>query len=298
MTRHTAVAGLTAALVLSLAALGTAQAPGHRHGPPQGGPPQGPPGGPEGARARIVELAQQTVVAGAIDTLPKQLKAFYKTHRMEMPSLALEPTFPPRGPDRRFMVDRLMPFPFRELPRSEAALKAKYADKAEGIGRLPWLVQESYARLLDAYKAGDKEKILNESDMLAGLAVDLNSPLNLTENYDGQKTGQHGLWVRIEEKLPQAMGKDLKVSPDAAKYLDNPKEYVFSVIEGTYVWLDNVLYMDELAKRGKAGYGDPYFEDLVRRVGPILRDRLSHATEDAGSYWYTAWSVTGRPELK
>jgi hypothetical protein len=94
------------------------------------------------------------------------------------------------------------------------------------------------------------------------------------------------------------MGKDLKVSPDAAKYLDNPKEYVFSIIESTYVWVDNVLYMDDLAKRGKAGYGDPYFEDLVRRVGPILRDRLSHATEDAGSYWYTAWSVAGRPELK
>ncbi len=297
MKRHTLVPAQTAALVFSLAALCAAQAPGRPPRGQRGGPPQGAPSGPEG-RARIVELAQQVVVAGAIDTLPKQLKAFYKAHRLEMPSLALEPTFPPRGPDRRFMVDRLMPFPFRELPRSEAALKAKYGDKAEGIGRLPWLVQESYARLLEAYKAGDKDKILNESDTIAGLVVDLNSPLNLTENYDGQKTGQHGLWVRVEEKLPQAMGNQLKVSPDAAVYLDDPNEFVFSIIEAAYVWIDNVLYLDDLAKRGKAGYGDPYFEDLVRRVGPILRDRLSHATEDAGSYWYTAWTVAGRPELK
>jgi hypothetical protein len=287
MKRHVRAAPL-AALVFSLAALCAAQPPGRR---------QGPSSEPAG-RERIVELAHQVVVAGAIDTLPKQLKAFYKAHRMEMPSLALEPTFPSRGPDRRFMVDRLMPYPFRELPRTEAALKAKFGDKAEGIGRLPWLVQDSYARLVDAFKAGDKDKILNESDMIAGLMVDLNSPLNLTENYDGQKTGQHGLWVRIEEKLPQAMGKELKVSPDAAFYLDDPKEYVFDVIEATYVWVDNVLYLDDLAKRGKAGYGDPYFEDLARRVGPILRDRLSHATEDAGSYWYTAWTVAGRPELK
>jgi hypothetical protein len=296
MTRPSLAAQL-AALVLSLAAASAAQPPGRPPLGPPGGPPQGGPGGPA-SRERIVELAHQVVVAGAIETLPKQLKAFYKTHRLEMPSLALEPTFPSRGPDRRFMVDRLVPFPFRELPRSEAALKAKFGDKADGIGRLPWLVQESYARLVDAYKAGDKEKILNESDMVAGLVVDLNSPLNLTENYDGQRTGQHGLWVRVEEKLPQAMGKELKVSPDAAVYLDNPKEFVFSIIEGTYVWLDNVLYLDDLAKRGKAGYGDPYFEDLVRRVGPIFRDRLSHATEDAGSYWYTAWTVAGRPELK
>ncbi len=196
------------------------------------------------------------------------------------------------------MVDRLLPFPFRELPRSEAELKAKYGDKAEGIGRLPWLVQESYARLVDAMKAADKDKILAESDLLGGLVVDLNSALNLTENYDGQKTGQHGLWVRLEEKLPQALGGSLKLSPDTANYLDNPKEYVFSIMLGTYVWLDNVLYLEELARRSKAGYGDPYFEDLAVRVGPILRERLSRAAEDTGSFWYTAWSVAGRPELK
>ena len=290
MNRHATAAPL-ASLVFSLAAVSAAQPPGR--------PPQGPPGGPPSAgRERVVELAHQVTTAGAIDTLPKGLKAFYKAHRTEMPSLALEPVFPPRGPDRRFMVDRLLPYPFRELPRSEAELKAKFGEKAEGIGRLPWLVQESYARLVDAYKAGDKDKVLSESDMMAGLVVDLNSPLNLTENYDGQKTGQHGLWVRIVEKLPQALGKDLKVSPDTANYLDNPKEYVFSIMVGTYVWLDNVLYLEDLARRGKGGYGDPYFEDLARRVGPILRDRLSRATEDAGSYWYTAWTVAGRPELK
>jgi hypothetical protein len=252
----------------------------------------------ERPRERVLELAHQVTVAAAIDTLPKQLRSFYKEHRAEMPSLALEPEFPVRGPERRFMVDRLLPFPFRELPRSEAEIKAKFGEKAEGIGRLPWLIQESYARLAEAMKAGDKDKILAESDVLAGLVVDMHSALNLTENYDGQKTGQHGLWVRLVEKLPQAVGRDLKLSPDAANYLDNPKEYVFSMMLGTYVWLDNTLYLEELARRGKSGYGDPYFEDLARRVGPILRERLARAAEDAGSYWYTAWTVAGRPELK
>jgi hypothetical protein len=284
MNRHTAQAALLAPLVLSLAT-------------PAGARP-GPGGQTAAGRERVLEIAHQSTCAGAIETLPKSLKAFYKGHRAEMPSLALEPTFPTRGPDRRFMVDRLLPFPFRELPRAEADLAARFGDKAEGVGRLPWLAQESYARLVEAFKAGDKDKILSESDMLAGLVVDLNSPLNLTENFDGQKTGQHGLWVRVAEKLPQALGRDLKVSTGTADYLDNPKEYVFSIMVGTYVWLDNVLYLEELAKRGKAGYGDPYYEDLVRRVGPILRDRLSRAADDAGSYWYTAWTVAGRPELK
>jgi hypothetical protein len=256
------------------------------------------PAPPEASRERVLELAHQVTAMAAIDTLPKQLKSFYKAHRAEMPSLALEPEFPARGPERRFLVDRLLPFPFTELPHTEAGLKAKYGDKANGVGRLPWLIQESYARLVEDFKVPDKAKILTESDVLTGLIVDLNSPLNLTDNYDGQKTGQHGLWVRLVEKLPQAVGKDLKLSTDAANYLDNPKEFVFSIMLGTYVWLDNTLYLEELAHRGKAGYGDPYYEDLARRVGPILRERLARAAEDAGSYWYTAWTVAGRPELK
>ncbi len=272
-------AGLAAAVIAAIAV-------------PAGAQPQG------AARQRVVELAHQAVAVAAIETLPKQLKAFYKAHRAEMPSLALEPEFPARGPERRFLVDRLVGFPFRDLPRSEADLKARFGEKAEGVGRLPWLIQEAYARLVENMKAGDKDKILAESDVLVGLVVDMHSPLNLTENYDGQKTGQHGLWVRLVEKLPQALGKDLRVSADAANYLDNPKDYVFSMMVGSWVWLDNILYLEELARRGKSGYGDPYFEDLARRVGPVLRERLARAAEDAGSYWYTAWTVAGRPELK
>jgi hypothetical protein len=270
---------VTAAPVLAAAAAAAQERPPAPHGP-------------------VLDLAYVKTVEAAIDTLPGQLKSFYHAHRAEMPSLGLEPEFPPRSPDRRFQVDHLLPFPFRELPHSEAAVATKYGDKASGIGRLPWLVQEAYARLVDAMKAQDKQRILRESDVIAGLMVDLHNPVNLTENFDGQKTGQHGLSVRISDKLPQALGPKLKLSPDAARYLDAPKEYVFEVIEASYVWLDNLLYLEDLAKRGKASYGDIYFDDLARRVGPILRERLSRAAEDAGSYWYTAWTVAGRPELK
>jgi hypothetical protein len=285
MPQHRTIRGLGVA-ALALAGATTLAAPRTSQAPPEKPP------------ARVIEVAQQVVVAAAIDTLPKPLKAFYKAHRLEMPSLSLEPEFPERGPDRRFKVDALLPFPFAELPHTEAALKAKYGEKVEKVGRLPWLIQESYARLLEAFKAGDKERILKESDLLTGLVVDMHTALNLTENFDGQKTGQHGLWVRLALKLPQAMGHELRLSPDAANYLDDPKEYVFSMMVGTYVWLDNTLYLEDLAHRGKPGYGDIYFEDLARKVGPILRERLARAAEDAGSYWYTAWTVAGRPELR
>jgi hypothetical protein len=284
--------------MLAVAVGAAAQAPPAR--PPSGPPPGAPPAdtGDERPRPAAMDLLQLVVVDAAIETLPKQMKPFYKAHRQEMGSQSLDPEFPPRTPERRFLVDRLLPFPFSDLPRSEAALKAKYGERAEGIGRLPWLVQETYARLVAAMKANDKQKILAESDLLGAYVVDLHMVLNLTDNYDGQKTGQHGLFARLVDKLPQKMGRDLKASPDAARYLDNPNEYVFSMITATYVWLDNTLYLEDLARRGKPGYGDIYLEDLAKRVGPYLRERLSRAAEDVGSYWYTAWTVAGRPELK
>jgi hypothetical protein len=242
--------------------------------------------------------AEQAVLLQAIETLPKQLKPFYKEHRLEMPTLSPEATAAERGPDRRFAIDRLMPFPFTDLPRSEAEMKKRFGDPGAEIGRLPWLIQESYARLVGAFKSRDKAKMLEESDTLASLVAEIHNPLALTDNADGQKTGQHGLWLRFSQRLPEAMEKKLDLNPGAAIYLDDPKEYVFSMLSATYVWLDNVMYLEELAKRGKGGYTEAYYDDLVRRAGPVLRERLSRAAEDVGSYWYTAWTAAGRPEVK
>lgn len=244
------------------------------------------------------DRAHQAVTDKAIDTLPKGLKPFYKAHKLEMPTLALEGDPPEEGTDRRFAIDRFMPFPFADVPRTEAALKEKYPELAGQAGRLPWLIQESYAKLVEAFKGGDKVRILEESDRLAALVTDLHNPLALTENADGQKTEQHGLWIRFGVKLPEALGKDLGLNPDAAVFLDNPNEHVFGIINGTYVWLDNLLYEEELAHRGHGGYGERYFESFALRAGRLLKDRLSHAADEVGSYWYSAWQQAGRPELK
>jgi hypothetical protein len=243
------------------------------------------------------ELAHRRVTTEALETLPRGLKAFYKDHRLEIPSLGLEPTAPEDTPERRFALDALAAFPFADIPRTEAALKARHPDSAGRVGRLPWLIQESYGRLVEAFRAGDKARILGESDVLAALVADLHNPLALSENADGQRSEQHGLWVRFTQRLPEAMERRLKLDPEAARLLDEPAAYVFSMMTSVYVWLDNLLHADELAKRGKAGYTEIYYESFELRAGRLLRDRLGEAAADAGSYWYTAWTAAGRPAL-
>jgi hypothetical protein len=244
-------------------------------------------------------VAHQAVLIHAIDTLPGGIKPFYKKHHLELPSLSPDASPPgDEGPDRRFAVDRLGAFPFPDVPRREADLKAHFPEIAASVGRLPWLIAEGYGRLVEAFKAKDKTRILAESDQLAFLVADLHNPLALTENSDGQKTGQHGLWVRFTVKLPEAMGGRLKLSPEAARYLDDPTEHVFSTVNGVYVWVDNLLYEEELAARGKGGYSQIYYESLELRAGGLLKSRLSDASTEVGSYWYTAWTAAGRPTLE
>ena len=244
-------------------------------------------------------MVHERITSEAINTLPKGLKPFYKAHRLEMPSLALDAPPPTdEGTDRRFTLDRFMPFPFSDMPRTEAALKARFGDEAVKAGRLPWLIDESYARLVAAFRSGEKGKILEESDTLSGYVSDLRNPLALTDNFDGQKTGQHGLWVRFTTKLPEAMDKRLNFGGSAARLIDDPKGYVFTVATQTYIWADNLLYLEELAKRGQSGYTELYYDTLVEKAGPLLKERLGEAATDVGSYWYTAWTSAGRPELK
>jgi hypothetical protein len=245
--------------------------------------------------------AHREVHERAIGTLEGDLEDFYKDHRAEMATLAFDDPELVAEVDEsgnRFAVDALEPFPFLDLPHREDALAEKFGPAAAEAGRLPWLIQESFARLVEAFRLRDKAQILEESDRLAILVTDLHNPLALTRNSDGQDTGQHGLWERFSVKLPEAMGGHLKARPDAAHYLDDPQEFVFSMINANYVWADNIMYVDELAARGKSDYTQIYYESLALRARDIINGRLSEAAEHVGSYWYTAWTDAGRPALK
>ncbi len=245
-------------------------------------------------------IVHEAVSGRAIDTLPKPLKEFYKAHRLELPSQVLdsEEAPLPEGPERRFALDALGSFPFSDVPRTQAALQQTLGDETDTAGRLPFLLRESYERLVAAMKSGDKTQILQESDGLAGLVTDLYNPLALGRNFDGQLTGQPGLWVRFSERLPLSMERRLKLSPDTAHYLDDPKEHVFSIMLSSYVWLDNVLYLDWLAARGKSGYSEIYYAAFEERVGELLKQLLSSAASSSASFWYTAWTEAGKPALR
>jgi hypothetical protein len=242
--------------------------------------------------------AHQRVTTEAIDLLPKRMKGFFKDHRFEIATLAVDAVDEDEGPERRFAADLLTPFPFFDLPRNEEMLQKKWPEQAADMGRLPWLIQEAHGALEAAFRVGDRALILQSADRLSLLVADLHNPLALTKNSDGQDTGQHGLWVRLTQRLPEALAERIEADGDAAHYLDHPEEHVFSMMNASYIWLDNLLYHEELAARGHGGYTELYYADLALRLRPMLKVWLSDAATDVSSFWYTAWTDAGRPELE
>jgi hypothetical protein len=242
------------------------------------------------------DAVYRLVIRKAIDTLPKAQKKYFEDHRYEMPSLTPDEDPPARPEGRRFAVDLLGVFPFNDLPQDEESVKAKADGRT--VGRLPFLILEAHASLVEAFKGGEKDKILEAADRVAILAADLNNPLALSQNFDGQKTDQPGLSKRFTSQLAEAMEGRLKLNPEAARLLENPRDYVFGSMVRNHVWVDNILYADRLAYRGKTSYGGSYFEALELRSGRLLGEVLSNAAADVGSFWYTAWTEAGRPELR
>jgi hypothetical protein len=126
---------------------------------------------------------------------------------------------------------------------------------------------------------------------------DLSQPLNVSREGDGEMIDQEGFRERFDSRLLDVYGSKLKVDAPAAIYLDDPNAYIISMLVRSYVWVDNLLLIDYLSRKGVSSYDRFYYEGLWLLAGEIVNARISDSAKDAASYWYTAWSKAGRPEL-
>ena len=66
-----------------------------------------------------------------------------------------------------------------------------------------------------------------------------------------------------------------------------------------YVWLDNLLYLEELAQRGQGGYTELYYEMLRRRRrARSCKARLRRCDRRRGQLLVHGLDGGGTPELK
>jgi hypothetical protein len=241
------------------------------------------------------EAAARMFVEKAIDALPKQMKKFYE----QRSELLLQQILDPVQMENRllFEMDRLGEFPFIDIPETRESAVRKYGETLEEAGDLPWRIVETYEKLIEAFQNMDIAAIETLSAEVAFQIGELHNPVNVSQYGDGEPIDQHGLRERFDERLLEVYGGKLDFDTPTSIYLDRPTEYVFNIARRAYIWVDNILLHDYIARQGVASYDRFYYEGLWLRASVIINQMMQSLSRDAASFWYTAWVKAGKPEL-
>jgi hypothetical protein len=246
----------------------------------------------------------QKLVAGkAIDTLPPDLRTFFEANRSFVmlhvtDPLDAEAKTPAEKHNHYLYLDKYGRFPFELLPRTYKAAVTKFGkSKLESTGLLPWQIGVYSAKLTEAMKLGRWDDAKLDAAILAGYVAEAHDPFNTTENFDGHLTGQTGINERFGTALIDRFSSFFPMRPNDASFINDPTDHAFEACLSAHSWLETILLADRNARLGGKSYDDDYFDRFYNQAAATLIRQLSDAATDVGSYWLTAWTNAGRPQL-
>jgi hypothetical protein len=210
-------------------------------------------------------------------------------------------------PNHYFHLDAFSAYPFTGLSHDEEEHLRTHGAGAREEGRVPWRVEEVYAELVAALRAGDTGRALERAATLSHYVGDAHVPLHANRDYDGRAVGQTGVHRRWEAVLVERNAALLEdgTRPGPAVRLTNPREQVFEILRESFASADDVLASDRAAAGPRDfaeteeddRYDDVYYARLWALEGPRLSARLTSSAHVVGSLWLSAWEDAGRPAL-
>ena len=256
----------------------------------------------------------------AVFTLPEDLMGFYKANIDFVEEHAVDPD------KRRYAVkeeaarhyidiDHYGAHPFDSVPRFWSDAVQKYSeDTLNAYGIVPWHISIMLNRLTKAFREKNYEQILHYSADIGHYIGDAHVPLHCTENYNGQLTNQvgiHGFW---ESRIPELYADEYDYFLGKAKFIDKPMDYIWKIIRDSYNAKDSVLRMEAalnaaynndtkyaFEQRGNTMmrvYSQDYTRAYNDSLNGMVERRMRSAIIAVGSFWFTAWTNAGMPDLK
>lgn len=196
--------------------------------------------------------------------------------------------------DRVFKERKEVGKPY-ELSRAE--FEAKFPEIKLMAGRAYWRIQEMYSGLEKASaklrelpettmgkeRQALQEKWLNIAGPMAHYVGDLAMPLHVSENYDGQLTGQKGIHHYFEEAMVDMLYPELLTKVIAAAQKDWPKfkkqaekKTVLQLVQDETEKSNKAVA--ELLKLDKGRERKPFSKAEAKRFEPMIVRQLTTAT--------------------
>lgn len=143
--------------------------------------------------------------------------------------------------------------------------------------------------------------------------ADAHVPLHLTQNYNGQLSGQTGIHALWESRIPELSANRYNFFVGKARYIENPLAEAFKICRVSYKSVDTVLRMERLlsktypadkkygmvlhGKKEVNDYSDAYSLAYQKMLKGMIERQLRASILSVGSFWYSAWVDAGQPDL-
>lgn len=264
--------------------------------------------------------AHQQINRIAVFTLPPEMFDFYKRNIDYISEHAVDPdkrryANKEEAPRHYIDLDRYGDHPLDSLPHFWNKAVKKYGeDSLKMHGIVPWHLERTLNTLTEAFKNENFDQILHVSADIGHYIGDAHVPLHTTKNYNGQLTGQHGIHGFWESRVPELFYKDYDFFVGKAEYIKNPQELIWKTIGESYTAKDSVLLLEAklsatfpadkkyaFENRGATllkVYSEEYSRQYQNMLNGMVERRLRKAIIVTGSFWLTAWTNAGKPDLR
>ncbi len=189
-----------------------------------------------------------------------------------------------------------------------------YHEHLSEHGILPWHLQKMQRDLTDAFRRRDAKRILRLCTDMGHYIGDAHVPLHTTSNYNGQKTGQHGIHGFWESRIPELFADEtydyFVGKPD---YIPNTADFFWKAVFDSNNMVDSVLTIERALHRSFPSdrqmcpdmrNGKPvlapcrdYSAAYQQALQGMIERRMRAAIHAVSSAWYTAWVDAGQPDL-
>ncbi len=264
--------------------------------------------------------AHKRIARLAVFTLPSEMIGFYKSNINIITENAV-------NPDKRRYVDSLEAHkhyldadhfgssPFDSIPKKWKDAVNKYSeDTLKAFGTVPWAIEKTYYRLIKAFENRDSSAIIKISADLSHYIADAHVPLHVTENYNGQLTGQLGIHSFWESRLPELYSGSYDYFVGKAYFIDHPLTEAWKIVKNTFSLVDSTLAIERRVNKSfppdrKYSYSErngkvikQYSEEYARTyhdaLSGMVENQMRKAILATGCFWYSAWVEAGQPDLK
>lgn len=181
-------------------------------------------------------------------------------------------------------------------------LEEKYGEKqVNRMGILPWAATNTYNKLVEALKAGDKDVTVRMMADLAHYVGDAHQPMHTIMNYNGQLSNQEGIHERYESVTIEKFYPEITASIHVHKLEKVPdvKSFMFSIILNSNILSPSLFYADSIiSKENKGEFNDQYYQTFWKFTRNITIQQLSAASHALASLYLSAWQDAGKPSFE